>query len=505
MKQHAIAYTATKSASVWDVDSPDSWGIIGKTGATSELQLVPILAFCVDDLSQTLSTVPFSIYDKRGNEIDNSETWDNLIGFMPNPQAFIRMCAASLLLSGACYWGRKNNAAGFTKTTTYYAIGSTVPQIKKDTTPDNLTFKRDSKTLSASEVFYIWLTDPNVEFGPAANYPYLRALKAAGALSSISAFIDNYMSSGMVRAFVAYAENPAKDDDEKAEIENYLTRILTGVRKAMSRIRVLRKGITIQSIGGGLDELRGFTISKEIKQDILQAFGVPESRANSSAANYATAQMDTFNYITSRVLPMGLAIQQAINEQLLTPWGYTMRFEPTRMDAYRAILAEKIKPVADVAKVFALALSPAQSLKAALDLLGIEIPEDVQALILAAIEEESKQPEPPVVEVAPAAPVAPIVPVEPEEIEPDEDDIEGDAPMKSLVELDKWQEKSEKAGKLVTWHPVDLPMSIVNSVKGGLPWADARAMLKAQPQPRSDILALAEAINKLAETNEPKP
>ncbi len=496
-KQRATVYTATKSASVWNVDDPTGWNILGQATKASELELVPILAFCVDDVSQTLSTVPFSLYDGE-REIDNSETWDNVIGFMPNPQDFIRTCAASLLLSGAAYYGRQNNAAGFTKGTKYYAIGSTTPQIKPDTTPENLTFVRDGKTLPAKEVFYAWLPDAHVEFGPATNYPLLRALKAAGALSSISAFIDNYMSSGMVKAFIAQSETPPRDDGERDQIEDYLTRMLTGVRRAMARIRVLRKGITIQSIGGGLDELRGFEISTKIKLDVLQAFGVPESRANSSAANYATAQMDTFNYVTSRVLPMGLVIQQAVNEQLLTPWGYTMRFEPTRMDAYRAVLAEKIKPVADVAKVFALALSPANALKASLDLLGVSIPEDVQELIMAAIAEEAKKPEPP--PTPPAAPI-PAAPVEVETIDPEaeEPDDEEEMPTKALVELDKWQLKSEKAGKLVTWHPVDLPVGIVNSIKGGMPWEAAREMLKPKheaEQPGADILALAHAIDR---------
>ena len=98
-------------------------------------------------------------------------------------------------------------------------------------------------------------------------------------------------------------------------------------------------------------------------------------------------------------------------------------------------------------------------------------------------------------------PQQPPAPIEPDE-EPEEMEVEVNT--KALVELDKWRKKSEKAGKLVTWHAVDLPTAIVQAVKAGVSWDDAREMV-LQPEPtESDIIALARAIERAADVEAQK-
>jgi hypothetical protein len=48
-------------------------------------------------------------------------------------------------------------------------------------------------------------------------------------------------------------------------------------------------------------------------------------------------------------------------------------------------------------------------------------------------------------------------------------------PNKAIIELDRWEKKVEKAGKMVTWHAVDLPVDTVKAITDGtLSFAEAR-------------------------------
>jgi len=505
----AKIYTATKSMNPWNVDDDRGWDIIGGSSTVPERELVPTVADCIDELGKGLADLPFSVYDKGGNLVDDSDDYKNVTGMIPDPYSFLMLTAASLVMSGQAYWGRKSNIAGYTKGLQYWAFPNVSPIITPETNKQTLKFRRADRStdIPAKDVFYVWLSDARVEFGPPTNYPLRRALKAAGALSAISTFIDTYMNSGMVKAFIAQSEFPPASKDEKEETENYLTRMLTGVRRALSKIRVFSKGWTFTSIGGGLDELKNIAIVKEIKQDVLESFGVPASRVWGNAANYATAANDTVIFITSEIMPMARVIESAINEQLFAPYGYTLKFEPRRLEEFSVILGEKVKSLESIAKSFERAMGPAESLKASIDLLGLDLsPELIERIKKAIIKENTKPEPPPVVAPIPPtqeqpqqeAPQAPQTPV-----------TETPAPTKAIVELDKWRLKSEKAGKLVTWHAVHLSPAVVASVKGGMDWDDARAMLTDAPEyepatTTGEIKALADAINRAADMNAQK-
>lgn len=506
----AKIYTpATKSLNPWNVDDNRGWDIIGGTTDADERELVPTVADCIDEIGKGLADLPFSVYDGRGNIIDDSDDYKNVTGAIPDPYSFLWLTAASLVMSGQAYWKKGRNPAGYTKELQYWAFQNITPQIKPNTTPETLTFQRKgtAKEYPAQEVLYIWLPDPKVEFGPAVSYPLKRALRAAGALSAISTFVDNYMNSGLVKAFIAQSETPPASEDEKREIEDYLTKMLTGVKRALTKIRVIKKTMTISTIGGGLDELKNVAIVKEIKQDVLESFGVPASRVWGNSANYATAANDTLVFVTGEIMPLARVIQSAINTQIFKPYGFTWVFEPRRMEEFAIVLGEKIKSLEGIAKSFERAMGPAEALRASIDILGLELSPRLIDRIDLSIIEANKKPEPPT-----APPVQPVEPViQPVEQAPKEIDAQAIAPVtKALVELDKWRAKSEKAGKTVTWHAIDLDNRIAEAVKNGMSWEDAREAVKSDGSvqvslPDPNILALAEAINRAADATKAAP
>lgn len=498
---------ATKSLNPWNVDDNRGWDIIGADARADDRELVPTVADCIDEIGKGMADLPFGIYNQRGELVDDSDDYKNITGAIPDPYSFLWLTAASLAMSGTAYWQKRRNPAGYTKALTYWAFANVSPQIKPTTTPDNLTFRRANipAEIPAAEVLYIWLPDPKVEFGPATSYPLKRALKAAGALSAISSFVDNYMNTGMVKAFIAQSDVPPANEDEKREIEDYLSRMMTGVKKTLSKIRVIRKSMTIQSIGGGLDELKNVGIVKEIKQDVLEAFGVPASRVWGNAANYATAANDTLIFITSEIMPLARVIQSALNEQVFKPHGLTIVFEPRRMEEFSVVLGEKIAGLEPIAKSFERAMGPAEALKASIDILGLELsPELIERISQTIMHENAPKPEPPAPLPAPAAPAPEPTPPAPPAL-PAPEPV---TPIKSaLVELDRWRAKSEKQGKLVVWHAIDLPGWATKAIEAGRDWDDVRDELKSGriQQSNPEILELADAINRAAEATKAAP
>jgi hypothetical protein len=64
--------------------------------------------------------------------------------------------------------------------------------------------------------------------------------------------------------------------------------------------------------------------------------------------------------------------------------------------------------------------------------------------------------------------------------------------------LDRWQARTEKAGKLVTWHPVDLPVQIHKQIAAkAIDFAQARRLLAGGQN--DSILELAAALRVAAE------
>ena len=60
------------------------------------------------------------------------------------------------------------------------------------------------------------------------------------------------------------------------------------------------------------------------------------------------------------------------------------------------------------------------------------------------------------------------------------------------MELDKWEKKVNMAGKMVTWHAVDLDAEIVKDIKSGaITFEQAREKIKA---PKNDAAAVLEGL-----------
>ena len=166
-----------------------------------------------------------------------------------------------------------------------------------------------------------------------------------------------------------------------------------------------------------------------------------------------------------------------------------------------------MKSLDGIVKVLEPILGKAAALLAAIDIIGLEISPDLIKRIEQAEADEAE-----------AKRKAQEQPTTPPQEKPVTVDTEMPAETtlapamtaqqtKALVELDKWQLKSEKAGKLVAWHAVSLGRDVAKAVQDGMTWDDAREMLTgAHDKPvevieRPDIKSLADAINRATDAH----
>jgi hypothetical protein len=96
---------------------------------------------------------------------------------------------------------------------------------------------------------------------------------------------------------------------------------------------------------------------------------------------------------------------------------------------------------------------------------------------------------------------------EPEEVEePEDDEPMPKSIQKSLIELDRWQKKVGRAGKMVTWHANDLSLEMVKAITDGvMTFEQARAELVNEPKQDDSIKLLALQIEQAVKAMQAEP
>jgi hypothetical protein len=344
---------------------------------------VAYLYAAYDARAQVVSSIPFTVWKWSKGKItgkdlvDDSDDWNNVLGFVNDPSTFSYMTEAAAELYGAAYWRRNANPNKIVKALQYFRPDSITPDITKDP----ITFERKSdtappKTYKPDDLLYFWPPDPEVELGPAVHYPLVAAAKNAEVLSSLSTFATRYLRGGGAKATILTV--PANTQPKDAEeTKSRLRDIMSGATQWFETLfnQDVIKPVTI---GEGLGDLADTDLSQEAKQDILTAFRIPHSILMSDAANYATALSDDKNFMSKVAVPRARWIWGVVNEQIVHELGYHVTIEQERLDAFQE--EEKDKSAAFTSYAGAFAADPEMALVAA-QITGVDIPSDALTLI----------------------------------------------------------------------------------------------------------------------------
>ena len=320
--------------------------------------------------AQAIAGMPFAIL-KGGREVDRSSGYANRLGFFPDPSRLLAQVESSLTLHGYAYlFVRRNRVRPLGLR--YLDPGTIEPQI--DESAGLTGFKRRIKggtdDFALEDLVYFWGIDPYVEIGHPRGSAAQAALAAAEVLMNVDKFAASFFKRGAIRATV-FSAPEGIPEAERLRFRNWLRRFFGGGIETAHAIEVLNSDRTEATvIGEGIHELADNALTREKREDIATALGVPHSLLFSNAATYATARQDELNFQSRTILPEAAFIQQTLNEQLFMKAGYRFEFRPEELSTFQEEEAHRAEAFGHLAQRLPASL--------ALRLLGFDLPADVE-------------------------------------------------------------------------------------------------------------------------------
>jgi hypothetical protein len=234
------------------------------------------------------------------------------------------------------------------------------------------------------QILYWWYPDPFVELGPATSFPARAAAQAAGVLYNVDAFAANFFQRGAIKAtLLTVAGNTSKSD--RNALEEWWTSFVTGLNNAWSNKVVNAEMVKAVPIGEGIDSLANQNLSREKREDIATALGIPQTMLFSDASTNATAAEDTLHFLQRTIVPDCTFIATEFNQQFWSERGYTMQFQPDELEAFQEDEAKRSAALKNLTDA-------GLALDVALDVLGYDLDEDQELRVREEMDKPKPQP-----------------------------------------------------------------------------------------------------------------
>jgi hypothetical protein len=362
-----------KGVDVWNPDSsPEAWTGQIKADAYA---LVPAVQSAWQARCKAIADLPFTIYNQRGDEVDNSDDYKNVVGFMPNPRKFLWMTESALVGYGRAYWLKKSNIYNITKEMQYFLPTS----IECELTSKGLESFRRNNGLNTTkykpeEILYVFLPDPSVEIGPPTVYPLASAMLSAKSLERINVFINDYMARGAVKAMLLSAKN-MPSQEEAARVETWFNKFMRGVGNLRWKLFNAEE-IKPTIVGEGLEAFKGISIIDDLTRQVHTAMG---TRHMLEDENYATADVRQREFYLTTVVPDARIIGDAMNEQILGPMNLRIEFDPERLEVFGDDEAANMTAFSTVSS--SLSNSSPEVIELALSLAGVVLTQEQEDML----------------------------------------------------------------------------------------------------------------------------
>ena len=348
---------------------------------------------CVTLRANSIASMPFTVYkaDNPIYEFDGATSKDTEPNDLPWLDDWPVMAAkieASATLSGRAYFEQRTNILGGIMSLDWMLAHTVHPQyngvpglVNKPYDP-NLPYgslvgfvRNDPRTmrlleLAVEDVAYFWMPDYAVEIGAAVNYPAKAVMQNAGVIHNMDVFLQGYFDRGLIKAsFLKYKDRVS--ESEAARIKEWFRRVMLGLANAFSS-QVVRGDFEVVTVGEGIKDLRDNTLTESEKEAIAVGMGVPISKISPPVTGLGdSTPADNIQFIEDTIIPeIGWIYRQA-NKQLLNPLGYNIVAQPQQL---RIMQVDENKR----AGAFALYVANGLSVPAAIGILGIDVPEDVE-------------------------------------------------------------------------------------------------------------------------------
>lgn len=300
---------------------------------------VPWLFRGVQIRAQALSALPFAIVGRGGEDVDTSADYSNVVGFLPDPVSLFYLVEAALCLLGRAYLFREKNRVR-TLGLRYLLPTSITPKLdeKRGLVGFNRQLKSGSKLLEVDDLVYFWQPDPFVEIGPPTSSPGQAACNAAGVLFNTDNFASLFFFRGAVKATLLTVEG-SPPESEKKKLKAWWTRFISGIANAFTA-EIISADVKPVIVGEGIGELSDTELTKEKREDIATALGVPQTMLWSTAAaglgGGSVVTSDNLSFYRDTIVPEAEFVTSTLNSQLFMPLGYRLEFRPETLDVYQA-------------------------------------------------------------------------------------------------------------------------------------------------------------------------
>lgn len=380
LKRRSYFFDGRKAVAI-DELPPEAWTFFSGGQDVDPLRLlkeywrtVPWLFRAVQLRAQALSALPFAIVNRNGEDIDTSADYSNALGFLPDPVALLYLIEAALTLLGRAYLFREKNRAR-TLDLRYLLPISITPVMNERTglTGFIRLLRHGKKLLEVDDLVYFWQPDPFVELGPPTGSPGQAALQAAGVLYNIDAFASLFFSRGAIKATLLTVEG-SPPESEKKKLRAWWKRFISGVKNAFTA-EVISADVKPVVIGEGMGELSDTDLTKEKREDIATAIGIPQTMLWSTAAaglgGGSVVTSDNLAFYRDTIVPESEFVASVFNSQLLDELGYRLDFRPETLDVFQADENER-------AAAYSSYVMAGMSQSVAAQILGIELPAGVE-------------------------------------------------------------------------------------------------------------------------------
>lgn len=376
----------------------EGWTIHGQEpngqSADKLYSLVSWMYRCVALRGNSVAAMPFVV--KRGQdevyEFDGMTPQDappREIPWLANLPTMLGKVEVATTLGGRAYFERRKNVLGTRDLSFDWMLPWSIEPIyngipnqfgveyaREKTFGELLGFWRHFLNLSPAsirfeveEVIHFWPPDYATEIGPSLNYPAKAVMANAGVIANMDVFLQGYFERGMIKATLLKYKDQISPEEAK-RVKEWWKRIFTGISNAFAA-EVVRGDFDVMNIGEGIKDLRDNALNNDEKKDIAIGMGIPLSKVDSTASTDANREADDRQYYEDTVIPEINWIYNVINQQILNPMGYSIIAKPQSLRVMQTDENQR-------SQAFANYVGNGVSIEAAIGMLGIHIPDDVE-------------------------------------------------------------------------------------------------------------------------------
>lgn len=288
--------------------------------------------------ANTVGNMPFVLY-KGEEEFDASATWENKVGFLPNPSELFRLVELSLIATNTAYNLRTKDILGLNTKGLYHAVAYSFQPYTKPSTGELDYIQRsvgaqiERYAPDDKRLVRLWRLDHTTEVLPSQNTEALAIMSAAGSVYYADLWIQHFYRRGGIPPTLIAMKGlimKGKGEDE----EKSWTDWLKGLGRWTQRIaRIFNaEAMDIKQMGSSVADLKNNEVYRQALENIAMGTGIPLSLLLANSANRATAENEKATWYENDIIPLVMWIAYEYNRQVFEPLGLRLEFKPETLD-----------------------------------------------------------------------------------------------------------------------------------------------------------------------------